>query len=116
MAGERTQGRRLPDVVWGDLPEGDIQPGDYWKFVLDDGTPLHVAESPGNGNLTGTSWGLMAPNSDAIGTLRLHTVRENEDGTASILPGDGSSNSVSITGPGGLNWHGYLYNGVWESV
>lgn len=65
-------------------------------------------------NLTGTAWGFMAPNGCGIGTLLKHTVREHEDGTATIAPQDGSSNSVLIHGGDGGSWHGYMDHGVWR--
>lgn len=112
MTGKTTQGRRREDVAIGDLPK-DVQPGDYWKYLTrDDGTPL---QSDDNTNLTGTVWGFCAPENAGIGTLSKHTVREHDDGTASIRPQDGSSNSVLIKG-GGREWHGYLERGVWREV
>lgn len=110
--GDRTQGRRREDTPFRDLPE-DVQPGDYWKCLKEPGGDPVESTSPGN--LTGTVWMFMAPAKGGIGTLTKHTVREHEDGTASIVPGDGSSNSVLIAGGGG-QWHGYLYRGVWEEV
>jgi len=105
------QGRRLADVPFGEVPQGALQPGDYWKYLGRDGGPLLVSEP---GNLTGTVWGYYAPNGAGIGTLRLHTVREHEDGTASVAPGDGSSNSILHTDGSGRTWHGYLDHGVWK--
>ncbi len=104
------QGRRLPDVPYGDLPE-DPQPGDYWRYLKrEGGEPLHVEEE---GNLTGSVWGFCSP-VGGIGTLLKHTVRENEDGTATVAPGDGSSNSILFGGGRGDTWHGYLDHGVWK--
>lgn len=108
-AGDTTQGRRREDVPFGDLPI-DVEPGDYWKYLdRETGEPLAVNEQ---GNLTGTVWGLCAPTGCGIHTLRKHTVREHDDGTATIAPGDGSSNSVLLTAADG-SWHGYLTRGVW---
>lgn len=106
-SGDTTQGRRRDAVSLGDLPP-NVQPGDYWKC-----RGLTVAEPS---NLTGTVWGFYAPNGAGIGTLRLHTVRENDDETASVLPNDGSSNSILISGGTGRSWHGYLERGVWREV
>lgn len=111
-----SQGRRREDVPIGDLPP-DVQPGDYWKYLVHDdsatgGRPMHVEEP---GNLTGTVWGFYAPNGCGIGTLLKHTVREHEDGTITVAPGDGSSNSVLITGgESRQSWHGFVYRGVWR--
>lgn len=108
-----SQGRRRDDIPLGDLPY-DVQPGDYWKYLKRDGSgPIHHEEA---GNLTGTAWGFSAPNGCGIGTLMKHTVRENDDGTATIAPGDGSTNSVLINGSDGRSWHGFLEHGVWRSV
>jgi hypothetical protein len=114
-------GRRLADVVFGMLPDVELQAGDYWRYVNDDGEPLIAAgsleQSIAKGNLTGGVWGIACPLGDgwAIGTLRLHTVREHDDGTISVLPGDGSSNSILVT-RGDRSWHGYIYNGEWRPV
>ena len=105
------QGRRRENQLIGDLPD-DIEPGDYWLIVNEDGAPLKVNNSS---NLTGCMWGFRAPIRGGIGTLSLHTVREHDDGTCSIQPGDGSSNSVLITGGGGV-FHGYLEHGIWRDA
>lgn len=101
------RGRRRPDQQHvGDLPD-DIQPGDYWKIL--------ALRSDAPGNLTGTCWYVVAPE---IGfgpaLLRLHTVREEEDGTISVRPGDGSSNSILVKGANGKTWHGYIEHGNWR--
>lgn len=112
------QGRRRPDQPPGHLPD-DIQPGDYWRPLAKDGQPER-ADHPGN--LTGAVWVVVAPNHDTdrawmMGRLELHTVREHEDGTISVRPGDGSSNSILITGrwqDQETTWHGYIDHGVWQ--
>ena len=105
-------GRRLPDTTFGELPD-DAQPGDYWKYLdRETGEPL-AANRPGN--LTNTVWGYYSPDGNGMGTLMLHTVREEDDGTISIRPGDGSSNSVLHSGGAqGKSWHGYVEHGVWN--
>lgn len=114
--GKTLQGRRLPDTVEGDLP-GDIQPGDYWKILDADGvTPRH---STAASNLTGTCWYVAVPlglgdEAYSLGNLRNHTVREHEDGTISVLPGDGSSNSILVRRRANESWHGYIRRGVFE--
>jgi hypothetical protein len=40
-------------------------------------------------------------------------VREHEDGTISVLPGDGSSNSILVSRRD-KSWHGYIRHGVFE--
>lgn len=109
--GVRTQGRRREDTLLGELPE-DVQPGDYWRVITRDGEPMRSSTPE---NLTGGVWMVRPPRS-GIGTLVHHTVREHDDGTCSIEPDDGSSNSVLIDGGAGGSWHGYLYRGVWEEV
>lgn len=113
-------GRRLPDTRFADLPleMDDLRPGDVWKYLNRDGTPVSAAElykrEDMSGNLTGGVWGFLSPDGNGIGTLALHTVREHDDGTISIRPGDGSSNSVLHSGgPAGLSWHGYVEHNVW---
>ena len=118
------QGRRRRDTLRGELPddgilvppEAEIRAGDYWK-VLNAGTG-EPAVSLEPSNLTGTVWMVVAPLGDGygLGTLSKHTVREHEDGTISVRPGDGSSNSILISRPSGLSWHGFLEHGVWRQV
>lgn len=112
------QGRRRPDTVFGQMPE-DFQPGDYWKILDQDGQPRR-SDHPEN--LTGTCWHVIPPTrpsggeSWALGRLEFHTVREHDDGTISVRPGDGSSNSILITGPHDYRWHGFVDHGVWEEA
>ena len=49
-----------------------------------------------------------------LANLMAHTVREHTDGTISVLPGDGSSNSILVTRRPGETWHGYVRDGVLE--
>lgn len=112
-AGDTAQGRRREDVQLGYLPE-DPQLGDYWKYVQPDGEPLHSSEPS---NLTGTVWGIRPPLSGfSIATLTKHTVREHDDGTISVRPDDGSSNSIKVISPHHGEWHGYVERGVWREV
>jgi hypothetical protein len=114
----RFVGRRRPDLPLGEI-HGDLQPGDYWKIVDKDGTP-RSPDPPCAENLTGTCWFVVAPLGDGegygLGRLEKHTVREHEDGTISVRPGDGSSNSILIGGAHGAEWHGYIEHGVWSHV
>lgn len=110
-------GRRRDDTPHGDLPE-DVQPGDYWRVTSrETGEPLIVDEPS---NLTGGVWMVSAPIGDPgtgmIGTLTKHTVREHDDGTISVAPDDGSTNSILISRPNGASWHGYIERGVWRQV
>lgn len=100
-------GRRRPDLPLSEIHD-DLQPGDYWKIAnLTCVNPT---------NLTGTAWFVVAPCGAgfAIGRLEKHTVREHDDGTISVRPSDGSSNSIKITGAHGCEWHGYIEHGVWS--
>jgi hypothetical protein len=112
------KGRRREDVRLGELPN-DVQPGDIWRYLNADGTPCSAKAMYGErsaGNLTDTVWGYMSPDGNGIGTLGKHTVRENDDGTVSVLPGDGTSNSILHSGgPTDSTWHGYIYDGEWRA-
>ena len=97
---KKLQGRRRPDTPSGDLPD-NILPGDYWKVIGP--TPFwHVAVPLGRGD-----------EAYALGNLVNHTVREHEDGTISVRPGDGSSNSILVSRRDST-WHGYIDHGVLE--
>lgn len=104
------QGRNRGKIPFGKWPE-DLQNGDYWLITQDDG---ELIESPEPGNLTKLIMGMKSPNG-CYAQLTKHTVRINDDDTLSVLPGDGSSNSILVS-CGGDSWHGYLYNGVWKEV
>lgn len=109
-------GRRRPDIKYGNLPD-DLQAGDYWKYLeRDTGEPMILdSASRWSSNLTHTVWGYYSPDGNGIGTLMVHTVREHETGRISVLPGDGSSNSILHSGGAQhLVWHGYIYDGVWR--
>ncbi len=111
----KTTGRRRADTREGDLPD-EIQPGDYWKILDASGQPKQSAYAT---NLTGTCWHLAVPlglgdKAYALANLIAHTVREHDDGTISVLPGDGSSNSILVIRRPGETWHGYVRNGILE--
>jgi len=109
-----TQGRRRADTIEGDLPD-ELAIGDYWKILSADGTPK---SSTYPSNLTGTCWHLVVPIGEqgghALANLMAHTVREHDDGTISVLPGDGSSNSILVTRRPNETWHGFVRAGVLE--
>lgn len=114
------KGRRLPDTRFGNLPD-DPQPGDLWRYLDKSGEPLKADcglwKGDVAGNLTNEVWGYYSPDGNGIGTLVLHTVRIEDDGTVSIRPDDGSSNSVLHTGgPTRKTWHGYVDHNVWTEV
>lgn len=110
-----TKGRRRIDTPEGDLP-AELQIGDYWKIVDASGAPKRSTHAS---NLTGTCWHLSVPlgrgdEAYALANLIAHTVREHDDGTISVLPGDGSSNSILVTRRQGETWHGYVRAGILE--
>jgi hypothetical protein len=49
-----------------------------------------------------------------LANLRAHTVREHDDGTISVRPGDGSSNSILVTRRPEESWHGYVDHNDWQ--
>lgn len=111
-------GRRRDDITTGLLPD-DLQPGDYWRLTDDDGVPLTPEQYDGRSrpsNLTGGVWQFFSPDGNGIGTLVAHTVRLEEDGTISVRPGDGSSNSILHTGGADRSWHGYVEHGAWNEA
>lgn len=114
-------GRRVADQPFRDWSGDEHEPGDFWRIVDKDGKPMHADRlmrdgrtALEHGNLTGGVWGVCTPNG-LEGMLTLHTVREHEDGTISVRPGDGSSNSILIDYPPVATWHGYIERGVWSS-
>ena len=116
------KGQRLADTPADRLPVDldDMCAGGYWKVLTKDGSrPITPEEYSGGrsypSNLTGQVWGFWSPDGNGMGTLVAHTVRENEDGTISVLPGDGSSNSILHSGGASKQtWHGYIYDGEWK--
>lgn len=134
------KGRRLADTPIGGGPPKDAQPGDYWRVLTrphsqssEESRPLDVLNHPEDrrywvgsgstddpkfaGNLTGGVWGVVDP-AGRYGMLSIHTVREHDDGTISVRPGDGSSNSILIDGGPETTpvWHGYIEHGEWASA
>lgn len=106
-------GRRREDTQLGSMPDPWPEPGDYWRIVNSDGSPLEANEE---GNLTNLVYMICAPDG-SMGNLVRHTIREEDDGTISVRPGDGSSNSILCHTSGeNAGWHGYIEHGVWRSV
>jgi len=103
------KGRRLSDQPHGSIP-ADARAGDYWRCTADDGSPIHIVGTPSN--LTGGEWYVVTPFGQ-LGHLVFHTVREEDDGTISVRPGDGSSNSILVKDHRG-EWHGYIEHGEWR--
>ena len=108
---DERHGRRLPDVDARDgatniIPR--LEPGDYVRVLNFPGTPPPS-------NLTGDTWYVKTPNGMS-GNLHAHTVREEDDGSITVKPGDGSSNSILINSHKGTSWHGYITRGLWWSL
>lgn len=103
-------GRRLPDwdAHLGARMEPRMEPGDYMKVL---NFPIDQPAS----NLTGDTWYFKTPNG-LPGNLHAHTVREEDDGSISVKPGDGSSNSILVSSGSRGSWHGYITRGLWWSL
>lgn len=132
------KGQRLADTPMDSYPApfDEIEPGSYWKMLnCRDGEPLNVHtlqdqawwnntgvyDTKFDENLTGTVWSYKDPNGK-YGMMSIHTVREEDDGTISVRPGDGSSNSILnewiVTDRPDLSstWHGYIEHGAWREL
>jgi len=97
---DELQGRRLPDADFkGAICLPHMDPGDYMKVLVNPG---------------GYTWYVTTPNG-LLWNLANHTVREEDDGSISVKPGDGSSNSI-LVGTGDKSWHGYITRGLWWSL
>lgn len=112
------QGRRRED--WpegGPFHDGPYEIGDYWKVLADDGLPKMIVHH--DGKLTEECWRAVLPLGGGLGiaNLDLHTVREHDDGTISVRPNDGSSNSILVSRNGAkpASWHGYIEHGVFRA-
>ena len=104
---DQIQGERLADVDYYDQYKTRLDPPGAFRKVT--GFPdTAVAHSS---NLTGTLWVVKTPN-DLHGILGAHTVREEDDGSITVKPGDGSSNSILVSN-GQESWHGYITSGLW---
>lgn len=91
------QGRRLDDVLRGDLPPA-YQRGDYWREVDADGALV--------------DWFCVAPSTLHAAPSRLsrHQVVEESDRTISVTP------SIQVFYGDGAIWHGFLTRGEWREV
>lgn len=91
------QGRRLPDVRFGEPSEGwdqweDRQAGDYMLVQSDGYRMLYFVDPLGH-----------------VGSVRTHTITENDDGTITVEP------SIAPR-PDEDGWHGFLRAGVWSDA
>lgn len=104
------KGQRLPDLEFRvNYKMAGDPPGSFRKIT---GYPKDYL---GATNLSGELWFVTTPNG-LVGNLANHTVREEADGSISVRPGDGSSNSILVHGAMGKSWHGYIESGVWSEV
>jgi hypothetical protein len=107
------QGRRRLDLEADgavDRELASLQHGDYWRVLK--GRYVEIAEAEPS-NLEHTAWGYYLEGF-GVGFLAKHTVREHEDGTISVLPNDGSSNSILCRKRADEEFfHGYIRRGVW---
>lgn len=105
------KGRHLGMHPIGTIPEHE--PGDYWQVGDGDdpNVPITVSEPT---NLTKTMWRVVTPLGQ-VALLAKHTIREESDGTISVRPDDGSSNSILVTDHRG-SWHGYIEHGEWREI
>lgn len=103
------QGRRRESPEPGELVP-NLEHGDYWREHRVLWTEIAEADPT---NLTHTAWGYYLEGF-GVGYMAHHTVREHEDGTISVLPNDGSSNSILCRkSPDTEFFHGYIRRGVW---
>lgn len=89
----------------------------YDDFFKDDRVPKWWKRAVVDGEGSKTMWMIKFPGPiDLLGHGRLsdaHEVDEHEDGTISVVPKPGNSNSILHTIPGReIQWHGYIDHGV----
>jgi len=104
------QGQRGPDLDYMEnFSMRQDPPGTFRKITN------FPPSAVGATNLTGGLWFVITPNG-LVGNLGNHTVREEDDGSISVKPGDGSSNSILVNGGDRGTWHGYITRGLWWSL
>lgn len=107
---DEIQGQRLPDLDYMEnFSMRQDPPGTFRKIV--NFPPAAVGDT----NLTKELWFVITPNG-LVGNLGNHTVREEDDGSITVAPNDGSSNSILVSGGQGKSWHGYITRGLWWSL
>lgn len=104
---DQIQGQRLPDIDYYEQYKSRQDPPGAFRKVT--GFPESAVAYPSN--LTSMLWIIKTPNG-LHGVLGAHTVREEDDGSITVKPGDGSSNSI-LVGTGAESWHGYITRGLW---
>lgn len=101
----KLQGRRLADG------EMTMEPGDYSKI-----------EAYSGDEFVCIMWWMKSPIGGPIFQIGPkpigggYEVEENEDGTITVQPHEGNSNSILVSWPNGKSWHGYIYNGEWRTA
>lgn len=98
---ETVQGRRVES--YEEFFASGIDDPVYWR-VTHEGVVCWHARPPGCDHNC-----LLGPEPPASG----HEVDEHEDGTITVEPKPGNSNSILCPICG---WHGYIYRGVFQSV
>lgn len=109
---DELQGQRGPDLDYREnFSMRQDPPGTFRKITN------FPPSAVGATNLTGELWFVITPNG-LHGNLGNHTVREEDDGSITVKPGDGSSNSILVgaDGTGRGTWHGYITRGLWWSL
>jgi hypothetical protein len=94
----RYVGSPVKEIAWSGWSNGDAG----LMVTLANGRSLY-ARAPGKLDA-------LADFEDALRVF----VREEDDGTISVRPGDGSSNSILLSGAFGKTWHGYIEHGEWS--
>jgi hypothetical protein len=114
------QGRKRPDAIYPTLPNNP-RALDYWKWLSDVGVPMiaaahHWVENGGH-NQFHTCWGICAPDGD-FRFVQDITVREETDGTISVVQGDGGWDNKLRYGAVGTPqyWEGWLNHGDWVAA
>jgi hypothetical protein len=101
VSGDRTTGRRVDS--YEEFFDASIEEGVYWKVTVDGVTCWQIRPPGCDDN------GLLGPQPPASG----HDVDEHDDGTITVEPKPGNSNSILCPL---CRWHGYIERGVWVQV
>lgn len=100
------QGRRREDGT----PPYELEPGDYTKMHTTNSAETESWEVWFVRTPDGSASFYLANEHDRDRNGRCHHVEEHEDGTISVLPQPGNSNSIMAPGE---KWHGFLRRGEW---
>lgn len=93
-----------------------MEPGDYGRHMVRLSPGISTEGEPF------WAWWVCTPNG-LFGRLSMpedsphhHYVEEHDDGTVTIVPQEGNTNSILVKGANGVEWHGWIRHGVWESI